>query len=181
MDANISRPLFILLVLFTFYFLLDRKKNIFYDDFGSLHLCAAALFLNQGGCMRIFRVIFHAFLTKKELISQSLPLQCFIIRANTSEEAKIFSGTLLKSQCCMCAGYSLTKIEELKLYEIALRNLKGENNTTQYSEDFTFIPKKEYFFAATPEEAKEIASTRESFNHKWGGAMVDRGPTEVTE
>lgn len=133
--------------------------------------------------MKTFRVIFHAFLTEKNLTSQPLPLQCFIIRAHTSEEAKLFSETLLKSQCGMCAGYCLTKIEELKLYEIAVRNIAGKNNTPQVPEDWAYISKKEYFFAATPEEAHEIAKTREFFSSTadWGGTVLDREPIEVSK
>lgn len=109
-------------------------------------------------------------------------MKCLIFRANTPDEAKSLAESKLQENIGIAHGFYVTKVEELKLYEIALRSLRGEKDTTQYPEDWVFLPAKERFYAATLEEAQEIAKTRErAFNPEWGGTMLDREPTEVKE
>ncbi len=133
--------------------------------------------------MKFFRVTFHCFLSpSKELPEGVFPVQYFMLRAENQNEAKSAAEYLLAEKCGQADEFHLTGNEELKMYEISLRDIQGESGTTQYPEDWAFLPAKEKFFAASLEEAKEIAKTRETlFGESEGGRVLQYGPTEVGE
>lgn len=131
--------------------------------------------------MKLFRVSFHCFLPS-ELPRDVFPVQYFMLRAENQNEAKSAAECFLREKCEMVHGFHLTEIKELKMYEISLRDISGKNNTTQYPEDWVFLPVKEKFFATSLEEAKEIAKTRETlFGESESGRVLQYGPTEVGE
>ncbi len=131
--------------------------------------------------MKFFRVTFHCFLSpSKELFEGVFPVQCFILQSENQSGAKSAAEYLLAQKYGQASGFHLTENEELKMYEISLRNIQGEGGTTQ-SEDWGSLPVKEKFFATSLEEAKEIAKTRETFGKNSSGRVLQYGPTEVAE
>jgi|SRR3989344_3741067 len=131
---------------------------------------------------KFFRVTFHCFLSpSKELPEGVFPIKCSIIRAENQSEAKSAAEYLLAQKYGQASGFYLTENEELKMYEISLRDIQGGSEAAQ-SEDFGSLPVKEKFFAASLDEAKGIAKTREtSFGKSSSGRVLQYGPTEIGE
>lgn len=135
--------------------------------------------------MRYYRVVFHYIISQNvdTLPPDMPPAQCYILKAETLKGAREEAEKQLKIDFGVGHNYRLIKNEALKVFEILLCHIKGTNDTTVHGVGDMFVPIKEKFFAATLDEAKEIAQTREASSPEFGGTVLDpdHGIVEICE